>query len=123
MKNRKIEKVLNEWRNGNFELGLSAAEAYWCRRYMDSVEKGFDEIVIDAHECVHESEVPEMLEAAKALKIEYFMYASGYSGAFGVVNELVKNGAKVGKFVVKTYERETFGETEIVEVCGLRINL
>ena len=123
MKNRKIEKVLNEWRNGNFELGLNPSEARWCRRYEDSQDKGFDEIVITQHECIHESEVAELIEAAKALKIEYFVYASGYSSAFNVVNEMVKNGAKVGKFVVKTYEEKTFGGIETVEVCGLRINL
>lgn len=123
MKNRKMDNVLREWEKGNFELDLSAAEAYWCRRYADCKDKGLDEIVIGAHECVHESEVAEMLEAAKALKIEYFVYASGYSSAFSVVNQMVKNGAKVGKFVVKTYEQERFGDTEVVEVAGLRINL
>ena len=123
MKNRKIEKVMNEWRNGNVELGMSHEEIKWCRRYKDSQDKGFDEIVIMDHECVHESDVKEMLEAAKAMKIEYFVYASGFSGAFSVVNEMVKNGAKVGKFVVKKYEEEMFGETKTVEVSGLRINL
>lgn len=126
MKNRKIENIVKEWKNGNFELGLTDHEARWCRRYLDSMEKGFDEIVIESGECVFESYVPEMLEAAKKLGIEYFMFASGYSSAFEVVNAFVENGARVGKFVVKTYEDKTlaaFGEVKTVKVCGLRINL
>lgn len=123
MKNMRIEKVLKQWNEGNFELGLSPAVCTWCRQYERSVERGFDEIVIGAHECVHESEVKEMLEAARELKIEYFVYASTFSGAFEVVNEMVKNGAKVGKFVVKIYEEEKFGDTKTVEVPGMRINL
>ena len=123
MKNTKIEKVLKAWEEGNFELGLSPESCQWCRRYAESEKKGFDEIVINDQECIHESEVKEMLEAARELKIEYFVYASGFSGAFAVVNEMVKNGARVGKFVTKSYKETLFGEEQDKEVSGLRINL
>ena len=122
MKNKMIEKVMKDMAEG---CKISHAAVKWIRRYTDSIEKGFDEIVIMDGECVHESEVAEMLEVAKLLKIEYFVYASGYSSAFSVVNAMVKNGARVGKFVTKTYEDEfaVFGGNKIAEVSGLRINL
>ena len=122
MKNKMIEKVMKDMAEG---CKISNAAAKWVHRYVDSNEKGFDEIVIMDGECVHESEVAEMIEIAKLLKIEYFVYASGYSSAFSVVNEMVKNGARVGKFVTKTYKDEfsVFGQDKMVEVSGLRINL
>ena len=123
MKNTKIERILKEWENGNFELEISHEMAKWCRYYKESKEKGFDEIVIGAHECIHEGEVEELLKAAKELKIEYFVYASTFSSAFVIVNEMVKNGARVGKFVVKTYIQRRYGEDEVIEFPGMRINL
>lgn len=123
MKNMRIEKVLKQWNEGNFELEISHAEARWCRAYNDSVEKGLDEIVIGFHDCVHESEVAELIEAARTLKIEYFVFAGTFSGAFEVVNEMVINGARVGKFVVKEYTENRFGEEEVIKVPGMRINL
>lgn len=123
MKNMRIEKILTEWEKGNFELGLSQEACSWCRYYKESKEKGFDEIVIGAHECVHESDVRELLEAARELKIEYFVYASTFSGAFNVVNQMVDKGARVGKFVVKEYTEHRYGEDSTILVPGMRINL
>ena len=123
MKNVRIEKILNQLREGNIELGISQAAARWCRFYEESIEKGFDEIVIEESECVHNSNVKEMLEAAKELKIEYFVYASGFSGAFETLDCFVEHGARVGKFVVKEYTKCRFGSEETVRVPGIRINL
>ena len=122
MKNMKIEKIMKDMAEG---CKIDAAAVQWIHRYVNSKEKGFDEIVIMDGECVHESEVADMIEMARLLKIEYFVYASGYSSAFSVVNEMVKNGARVGKFVTKTYEDRfaAFGGNATAEVSGLRINL
>lgn len=122
MKNIKIEKVIADMMDG---CKITNSAAKWIHRYVNSNEMGFDEIVIMDGECIHESEVAELIETARLLRIEYFVYASGYSSAFSVVSEMVKNGARVGKFVTKTYKDKfsVFGEDKMAEISGLRINL
>lgn len=122
MKNTRIEKLLKAIKEGNATID-NPQILNWCLRYKQSKEKGFDEIVVGKEDCIHESQVKEILDAARELKIEYFVYASNFSGAFTNINEMVKEGARVGKFVVNEYTTNRCGKTKTYEIPGIRINL
>ena len=126
MKNTKIEaliKKVNETTDSE-EMqklyGEYEGAWRWVRAYEESKEKGFDEIVIT--DCIFENETAKLIESAKMLGVNWFVFATGFSGAFEVIDNFVQNGAKVGKFVVKEYEERRFGEVQTKRVPGFRIN-
>ena len=135
MKNMKIEAILKEQEQVIAEFGRDSkeyAEFYkkfnngtWTvvTNYVRSNDKGFDEIVFGNEDVVWEKDVADIIAFCREAKIGWFVYGSGYSGAMEVMMHFVDAGARVGKFVVKEFKRERFGETEVTRVPGMRINL
>lgn len=132
MKNMKIEAFMKQASEMEKEFSRESSEMKkfneehrhawrWTCAYLDSVKKGFDEIVIT--DCIFDTDVPEFLEWGRKLGIGRFVFASGFSGAFETLNSFVVNGARVGKFVVKEYTEKRFRDRKVVEVPGMRINL
>lgn len=132
MKNMSIEALIKYANAMEDEFGCDSQEMKqfneehrlawrWTRSYLISVERGYDEIVID--HCIFDNEVEEFLKWGKQLNVGWFVFASGFSGAFETLDCFVNNGARVGKFVVKEYTTQKFGDVETVRVPGIRINL
>lgn len=121
---KKINAVADEFGNDSEEMKKLDKEYegawMWIRAYNESNEKGFDEIVIT--DCIYDGAVVKMIETAKQLGINWFVFATGFSSAFETIDTFVQNGAKVGKFVVKEYEARRFGKDETIRVPGFRIN-
>ena len=135
MKNMKIEAILKAQDEVIKEFGRNSEEySEFCKKYGNgawtlisayckSKERGFDEIVFDNEGCIWDHKIPEIFNFCREAKIGWFVFGSGYSGAMETMMKMVEAGAKVGKFVVKEYEANRFGEMQTVKVPGMRINL
>ena len=135
MKNMKIEAILKKNKQILDQLGRDSKEfvafykkfnnGIWTviRSYIISNDRGFDEIVFDNQDIIWEKDVADIIQFCREAKIGWFVFGSGYSGAMETVMQFVDAGAKVGKFVVKEYEQNRFGEMQTVRVPGMRINL
>lgn len=135
MKNMKIEAILKGQEEVVKEFGRNSEEyAQFYKKYGNGVwtaisaycrskEKGFDEIVFDNESSIWEHEIEDIFNFFKEVKIGWFVFGSGCSGAMETIMKMVEAGAKVGKFVVKEYEENRFGKMQTVKVPGMRINL
>ena len=135
MKNTKIERILKEQERIVKEFGRDSEEynafyksfdrGAWAiiTAYCRSNKKGFDEIVFTNDELIWSDDIDYIINFCKEAKIGWFVYGSGYSGTMDTIMHLVEAGAKVGKFVVKEYTDNRFGEVEVIKVPGIRINL
>ena len=133
MKNMKIEAILKEQEQVIAEFGRDSKEyeefyknfnnGTWTviTNYVHSNNMGFDEIVFE--DVVWENDVADIIAFCREAKIGWFVYSSRYSGAMEVIMHFVDAGARIGKFVVKEFEEEIFGKTEVTRVPGMRINL
>lgn len=135
MKNKRIEAIFAEQDNVRRQFGAESQEmrefyngftkGAWSviTAYRKSKEKGFDEIVFTRDDIIWENDAIEVIDFCREAKVGWFVYGSGYSGAMEAMMSLVKAGARVGAFVIKTYVDEMFGDAKVVEVPGLRINI
>lgn len=135
MKNMKIDAILKEREQVIAEFGRDSKEysefykkfniGTWTviTNYVRSNDRGLDEIVFGDNDVVWKEDVADIIAFCREAKIGWFVYGSGYSGAMEVMMHFVDAGARVGKFVVKEFTRERFGETEVIRVPGMRINL
>lgn len=132
MKNTKIEALIKKARDMEKEFGRDSKEMKefnkanqlawrWTHAYLQSQNKGFDEIVIT--DCVFEEEVEKFFELGRKLGVSWFVFATGFSNAFETMDCFVQHGARIGKFVVKEYTTTKFGEEETFRLPGMRINL
>lgn len=132
MKNMKIEALIKQADEMEEKFGHNSVEYKkfneehrnawrWTRAYIISRDKGFDEIVYD--DCIFDQDVESFIEWGRKLGIGWFVFATGFSGAFETLDCFVQHGARVGKFVVKEYTETRFGGDETVRLPGMRINL
>ena len=132
MKNLKIEAFMKQVAEIENKFGEDSKEAKdfykenkgawnWVHSYFDSIEKGFDEIVVTG--CLFNGDIPDFIEYGKKFGIGWFVFASGSTGAFETIDAFLQNGARMGKFVVKEYSEKRFHSEETIRVPGVRINL